>query len=124
MKCPKCSEQMDAVTFDTIEVKRCQWCRGLWFEMLQHEDLKAIDGSEAIDIGDAELGKQYNEIDRIDCPSCSTQMIGLVDLDQPHIWYEACTVCNGVFFDAGEFADFKNRDPADYIRSLLAKERK
>jgi 4a-hydroxytetrahydrobiopterin dehydratase len=31
----------------------------------------------------------------------------MVDAKQPHLWYEACTECYGIFFDAGEFKDFK-----------------
>jgi transposase-like protein len=34
------------------------------------------------------------------------RMIRIVDVDQPHIWFEHCTVCGGSFFDAGEFRDF------------------
>lgn len=124
MKCPKCKERMEAVTYDNIAVDRCQWCKGLWFDMLEHEDLKAIDGSEAIDTGDAEFGRQYNEMEPVDCPKCNTQMVGMVDVNQPHIWYESCTVCHGVYFDAGEFADFKNRDPSDFIKDLFSKERR
>ena len=39
------------------------------------------------------------------------------------IVYEACTVCNGVFFDAGEFRDYKEHTIIDFFRDLLAKER-
>ena len=49
-------------------------------------------------------------------------MIRMVDLDQPHIWYESCKVCKGVYFDAGEFKDFSKRTFADFFRDLFAKE--
>ena len=43
----------------------------------------------------------------MNCTACHTQMIRMVDLKQSHIWQETCSICNGVFFDAGEFSDFK-----------------
>ncbi len=98
-------------------------CRGMWFDMLEHEHLKAIEGSESIDIGSDELGERYNKIDHIKCPACKSQLIRMVDRDQPHIWYEACTSCYGVFFDAGEFRDYKERTIMDFFRDLFAKER-
>ena len=51
-------------------------------------------------------------------------MMRLVDSTQPHIWYEGCMVCNGVFFDAGEFKDFKEKTIADFFKDLFGKERK
>jgi len=51
-------------------------------------------------------------------------MIRMVDNKQPHIWYESCTICNGVFFDAGEFKDYKEHTFADFIKSFQKKERK
>ena len=48
----------------------------------------------------------------------------MVDRAQPHIWYEACTRCYGVFFDAGEFRDYKETSVLDFFRDLFAKERR
>ena len=124
MKCPKCDSDFEKVDFKGIEVERCKGCQGIWFDLLEHETLKKMQGSEAIDIGDPEKGKEYNKKDRIDCPACRSRMIKMVDNKQPHIWYEYCSVCNGVFFDAGEFTDFKDRTVADFFKSLKAKERK
>jgi hypothetical protein len=91
--------------------------------MLEHEHLKAIEGSEAIDIGEAAKGKILNEIDDIKCPNCSAPMLKMVDRDQPHIWYESCPSCFGVFFDAGEFRDYKEKTVLDFFRDLFTKER-
>ena len=88
------------------------------------KNLSRIDGSESIDIGSPEIGKRFNDVDRVDCPVCKTQMIRMVDRDQPHIWYESCSSCHGVFFDAGEFRDYKDRTVLDYFRDLFARERK
>lgn len=123
MECPKCDSNMEKVTFETVEVNRCTNCKGMWFDMLQHEHLKAMQDSESIDIGDAATGREYDKIDRINCPICRTQMIRMVDAKQPHIHYEACTSCYGVFFDAGEFRDYKEETVIDFFRDLFAKER-
>lgn len=123
MKCPKCDGEMEVVEYAKIKVDRCLECRGIWFDMLEHEHLKFIDGSESIDIGDVATGKRYREMSHIDCPICSVRMIAMVDRQQPHIWYEACTVCYGVFFDAGEFSDYKEKTIFDFFRDLFAKER-
>lgn len=115
---------MEKVRFRDIEVDRCTQCRGLWFDMLEHEELKGIAGSEDIDIGDLETGRRFNKIEKINCPVCTSQMIRMVDKDQPHIWFESCSECYGIFFDAGEFRDYKEKSIMDFFRDLFAKERK
>ena len=123
MKCPKCGSDMEKVAYEGIEVDRCTGCRGIWFDMLEHEHLKAIEGSESIDIGDPEVGHDNDMISRIDCPACGAGMIRMVDNKQPHIRYEACTTCYGVYFDAGEFKDFKEETILGFFKDLFVKER-
>jgi Zn-finger nucleic acid-binding protein len=110
---------MEKITYKKIQVDRCTNCKGIWFDMLEHEHLKAIEDSESIDIGEPKVGKEYNKIDKIDCPVCRTLMIRMVDREQPHIRYEACTRCYGVFFDAGEFRDYKQETILDFFRDLF-----
>ncbi|MHC4741470.1 MAG: zf-TFIIB domain-containing protein [Planctomycetota bacterium] len=123
MKCPKCGSDMEKVEYASIEVDRCTGCKGIWFDMLEHEHLKAIEGSESIDIGDAKVGRESDIIGRIDCPSCGAGMVRMVDNKQPHIRYEACTTCYGVYFDAGEFKDYKEETILDFFKDLFARER-
>lgn len=124
MNCPKCDDSMQSVQFGEITVDRCTGCQGIWFDMLEHEHLKEIPGSEVIDIGDPAVGRQHNEQMKVDCPVCHVHMIRMVDAQQPHIWYENCPVCHGVFFDAGEFRDFKEHTLGDLFRRWQCKERK
>ena len=114
---------MEKVVYADIEVDRCVNCKGIWFDALENEKLKELKGAEAIDSGDAEVGKEYNKMGKINCPVCDTLMIRMVDKDQPHIWYEACANCYGVFFDAGEFTDYKQETIADFFKDLAAKQR-
>lgn len=123
MDCPKCSHPMEQVSFQGIEVDRCTLCKGLWFDLLEHERLSKIPGSETLDMGDPEVGALFNRSDHIRCPRCGSGMVRMVDSDQPHIWYESCSSCYGVFFDAGEFSDFKQHTLADFFRRLTAAER-
>jgi uncharacterized protein len=115
---------MEQVVYSDIEVDRCTLCRGLWFDLQEHAQLKAIPGAEAIDIGDPEVGAIFNHDDRIRCPRCSGPMIRMVDAQQTHIWFESCGICHGVFFDAGEFTDFKQHTIGDFFRRLRAGERR
>ena len=121
MKCPKCSNAMETVGYQDIEIDRCTNCKGIWFDMLEHEDLKKISGSASIDIGSAELGKKQDKQGGIICPACDVPLINMVVSAQPHISYEACTVCYGVYFDAGEFTDFREETFVESWKSIFGK---
>ncbi|MCB1554526.1 MAG: zf-TFIIB domain-containing protein [Xanthomonadales bacterium] len=118
MLCPKCHAAMEHVVIDNTQVDRCTECRGLWFDLEEHEELKAH--ADALDTGDPALGSLQNAIDRIRCPICPGDqlMIRMVDPKQPHIWFESCGVCHGRFYDAGEFKDFADFTVAEWFRSL------
>jgi Zn-finger nucleic acid-binding protein len=114
---------MEKVEYKSIEVDRCESCHGIWFDMLEAEQLKAIKGSEKIDVGDRKQGEKYNKVGSVNCPVCRTQMTMTVDDNQPHIWYEYCEICHGMFFDAGEFRDYKEETILDFFRDLFSKPR-
>ena len=119
MECPKCQAQFETVSFAEIEVERCVSCRGLWFDILEQDDLVKIKGSEAIDIGEDEVGEKYSNMRDIKCPQCAQHMIPMVDKDQFHIKYESCPSCYGTFFDAGEFRDLKEYSVIKRFFSML-----
>ena len=124
MTCPKCISPMQKLTFAGVEVERCTDCQGLFFDEFEKEQLQKMKVADALDIGDAKIGREFNKVDCINCPRCGSRMIRMVDLDQPHIWFEHCTVCGGSFFDAGEFKDLAHHTIFDFFRDLTAKERK
>jgi Zn-finger nucleic acid-binding protein len=119
MDCPKCHGTMETVTFNEIEVERCLTCKGLWFDLMEKEDLVKIEGSEAIDIGSDQVGERYKHLRDIDCPHCHQAMIPMVDKDQFHIKYEACPSCYGAFFDAGEFRDLKEHTVLERFLQMM-----
>ena len=123
MNCPKCNADMEKVEYNAIEVDRCTNCQGIWFDMLEAKQLKEMKGAETIDIGDPKVGKEYNKVDKINCPKCNTLMAKMVDNNQPHIWYEACDICYGLFFDAGEFRDYKEENILDFFKDIIRKPR-
>ena len=123
MDCPKCRAAMETVVFERIEVNRCSACRGLFFDAREAHKLKAMPGSEAIDIGSAEQGRAQNANDRIRCPRDTSPMLRIVDPKQPHIQLETCPVCQSMFFDAGEFADWKKETLLDVVRGWFARPR-
>jgi Zn-finger nucleic acid-binding protein len=47
----------------------------------------------------------------------------MVALRQPHLHYECCKLCGGVFLDAGEFSDYKRKSLLDLVKDLFAEPR-
>ncbi len=123
MKCPKCQAEMKKIEFEGVEVDRCTGCYGIWFDFQEQQQLKARPGARQIDSGDPAVGGTMNRIDTIDCPRDGTRLTRMVDRVQPHLWYEACPTCYGVFFDAGEFKDYSRHTLLESIRDLFPKER-
>lgn len=116
MECPKCQAQMEAVRFEDIEVDRCVRCGGLWFDGLEHEELRERAGAEAIDTGPTWQAAMHNVQRRVFCPRDGALMVRMVDAAQPQIWVESCQVCRGTFFDAGEFTEFKEHTMGKLLR--------
>lgn len=124
LRCPKCAAPMQPIVYQKTEVDRCTGCQGLWFDLLEHEDLKRDAGSERLDVGEVANGRTMDTVDDIDCPICHARMLGMVDRERRDIRFESCATCYGVFFDAGEFRDWRKHHAFDWLRSLLARERK
>lgn len=118
MECPKCDSAMEKVTFNAITVDRCTQCKGIWFDGVEHKDLKKMKGSASIDIGSEKVGKEYDDMENVACPVCGEVMTTVADKFQTHIHYEVCPAGHGAFFDAGEFKDYKVENLMDFIKSL------
>ncbi|MBI9017085.1 MAG: zf-TFIIB domain-containing protein [Phycisphaerae bacterium] len=118
VKCPKCDANMAKLDYEGIYVNRCPDCKGLWFDAFELQELKKLKGSETIDLGANDKSKENDENRGIDCPVCHTQMIKMVDIEH-HMKYEACTVCYGVYFDAGEFKEYKHETLMMSLKKML-----
>jgi len=124
MRCPKCRTDMEQIEFDGVEIDRCKYCKGIWFDAGESDLLRNEEAAAVIDTGSARSGRKTNEIDRYRCPRCDGGMLRVVDPQQTHIWYEECTSCKGSFFDAGEFTDLSQHTISDFFKRLATPERK
>lgn len=122
LQCPKCRHGMDEISYGNLKVDRCTGCQGIWFDTGEAEALKERWMGEALDTGDPEVGKKWNEVEDIDCPICGDAMEKTADPTQHHIWYEICNK-HGMFFDAGEFTDYKYETLLDKFRGLISGKR-
>jgi Zn-finger nucleic acid-binding protein len=68
MECPKCQARMEVVRFEDIEVDRCVRCGGLWFDVLEDEELRGRAGSEAIDTGPTWQAAMHDVQGKVFCP--------------------------------------------------------
>ena len=120
LMCPRCGGEMSARLLEDIEFDRCGQCRGLWFDAFEHEALKALPASADVDTGPASARSGGSKL----CPRCQQRMIDMSMPVQFHIKVESCAVCHGVFFDAGEFADYREETFEESVRSVIAAVRK
>ena len=117
--CPKCASPMETVTYQDITVDRCTGCRGLWFDLMEQRHLRGVAGAEAIDTGSPVAGSRTDAQRKITCPKCRTPMTHQRDVDNRTIEYEYCAVCNGAFFDAGEFARYRDEGFLGTLRGMF-----
>jgi Zn-finger nucleic acid-binding protein len=123
MDCPKCNASMEEHTLSTLKggvtVDRCTKCKGMWFDLGEAEALKDKWMSDYVDDGDPIVGKEHNKIRDVDCPRCGKRMNLMSDPVQSHIKYEACEE-HGLYFDAGEFTDYKYETLMDIFRDFVS----
>ena len=120
LRCPKCRAPMATVRLAETEIDRCTGCGGLWFDLLEQEDVRTAPGASALDSGDRSLGARYNQVGLVRCPVDDQTMVRMVDRAQPSLWFESCPLCYGVFFDAGEFTEFRE----EQVRDLFVRQRR
>ena len=119
LTCPKCAGAMEPVTHGDITVERCTVCKGIWFDLMEQRRLRTAPGAAAIDTGSPVAGSRTDEHRRITCPKCRTGMTHLRDVDNRTIEYEYCAVCNGAFFDAGEFVRYRDAGFLGTLRGMF-----
>jgi Zn-finger nucleic acid-binding protein len=110
---------MEPLMFEDVEVDRCTKCFGLFFDHLERESLKKMEGAEVLDVGDEFVGARFNEILDVACPKCSTKMEHVLHTDPFEIKFEACPACKGIYFDAGEFRDYLEDEIYDQFQDVL-----
>jgi Zn-finger nucleic acid-binding protein len=118
--CPKCGRAMRSVYIEAMQIHRCTQCGGLWMRATDKDRLLASHRAvEAVDRGSVETGRTMDRMTHITCPEDHSPMIHQVDPQQPHIGYESCSVCGGVFLDAGELKDLEDLTLLERLRSMF-----
>lgn len=118
LDCPKCSSDMQSVTFDGITVDRCTQCQGIWFDALELEAILERRPGRAIDLGDPNVEAKLNAMKRVPCPHCTGPMVRLVSDRHPEVKYEQCAVCGGAYLDAGELRVLEKRSIVEMLTDL------
>jgi Zn-finger nucleic acid-binding protein len=122
LRCPKCGSEMVRVSFQGVEIDRCTNCGGLWFDVLEHEELRRLEGAESIDKGNAAVGQALDQRQSAyPCPRCGTPLTRITDPHQPQIHLDKCSRDYGVFFDAGEFRDWKSLTLEERLRDWFGR---
>jgi len=118
--CPKCGAGMDREGVEGVAIDRCPGCGGLWLDALERE--KLVVTASAVRATDSGASGQHDERDaqqHVKCPRDHSDMIHVVDPEQPHVGFESCTVCGGIYLDAGELRDLAQLTLFERIRSYL-----
>lgn len=97
---------MTRIAVRDIEIDRCPRCGGLWLDALELDKLRA-DKDAARRADRASPGTAPGQKARVPglCPRDRSPLIAMADREQPHVHFESCTVCGGVFLEAGELRD-------------------
>ncbi len=119
MKCPKCPNNLIEIKNDAFSAMKCQGCSGLWLDSDAIELIKKSNDAVIIDSDNSHAAAVYNEVTETKCPECLQSMIRMIDKDQHHIGYEACSDCNSVFFDSGEFKDLADHTILEKIKQTI-----
>ncbi len=111
---------METGVLQGMRIDRCPQCLGIWFRKDEHQALRKAKGAELIDIGPAELGRDFDAAFLSPCPECRQPMERVAEPSQPHIAIDRCAGGHGVFFDAGEFRDYQEKTVGDLLKRLFA----
>ena len=115
---------MAQLQHDGVGVNRCIKCGALWFDTLTSKMIRRLPGGAPLTMNDpTQGGEEDAEVGEIKCPNCGSKTLKRIDPDAPHVWYEMCSICDGVFFDCGEFEDYANNSIGDTFDQLFATKR-
>ena len=119
LTCPKCNAAMEVINVEEVDIDRCTGCRGIFFDICEHTDLATLE-TEQFDASESQTNSAMDAMDHIKCPVCDVDMLRLVAIKKRDIKYEKCPMCSGVYFDAGEFTEFKEEESVfDVISKML-----
>ena len=119
MQCPKSLGNMEPISYNEVEVDHCTKCYGIFFDHLERETLKQMEGAEILDVGDEFVGAKFNQILDVACPKCSKKMEHVLHTDPFEIKFECCPGCKDIYFDAGEFRDYLEDEIYEQFQEVI-----
>ena len=121
LACPHCLHLMNKVKAGSVTLDRCPHCGGIWLDNKELEMGLAVDSKalKDVDVGGPPRGVGMHVIRC--CPRDKALLVTIIDPKQTHIRYEKCTICGGMFLDAGELRDLSEFTLAERIRELLTR---
>lgn len=115
---------MEKVRLGQVTVDRCPRCGGVWLDGGELGTL--LDQAEQEETPVWQIETKAGQppdvrhvIGSIKCPRDGQKLLTVRDEKQPHIEYERCSKCQGMFFDAGELEDLSEFTLAERLSSLL-----
>lgn len=111
---------MSVVMAGEIAADRCTACAGIWLDALELDKLLTERrAAKAIDHGPPADRQKLPQQRTYLCPRDRSHLIVLTDRSQRHIQYESCTVCGGLFLDAGELTDLDTLSLREWLRTFV-----
>ena len=118
--CPKDCGEMTKIKVGSITADRCARCGGMWFDALELETLLTTkSAAKQLDWGRPSGAPDRAPDTPLLCPRDRSTLIRMVDIDQPHVTYDGCTVCGGVYLDSGELVDLSEVTLRERLRNLF-----
>lgn len=91
----------------------------MWLDSLELDKIVTAKGSaKAIDLGTPHKDPESMSVLPLRCPRDRSALIVMTAQDQSHIRYDACTVCGGAFFDAGELKDISEVTLVEKLKGM------
>jgi uncharacterized protein len=90
---------MDIINYNDVEVDRYEKCHGLFFDYLEQETRRSMEGAASFDIGNEFVGARFNEILDVGCPKCQTKMEYVLPTDPFEIKFNCCPSCKSLLQD-------------------------
>jgi Zn-finger nucleic acid-binding protein len=120
INCPKCAASMVHIQIDDVTIDHCTRCAGFWLDALELDRLRAAGAARSI-VKLQPASAQPGPRKPMQCPRDNARLIDMALIDQPHIRYEACNTCGGMFLDGAELPDALRFTLAERLRALLGR---
>ncbi len=118
IECPKCFVETNRKEIDVlgpnIYIDECPKCDGLWLDAGELD--KLLRDKKIADYLTKDIGTQSKS--KLICPRCG----GLMDIEAAdEVEVDVCLTCNGVWLDAGELEDLKEKSKNGFEGDELEK---